>query len=255
MPTRTLSAALLAIALLAGSPAKADEALTVEQIVAKSIEARGGRDAWLAIESAKLSGTTAIGGGPTGTFALWVKRPSKMRFEVEMSGTSLTQAYDGVNGWAILPTSTGRPRPQPLEEDQLQQLRDMADFDGPLLDFKAKGNKVELVGPSDVEGAPAYELEITKPSGQVSRTFLDATSFLPLLDVITVERPEGDLVVDVDYSDYKAVSGVLLAHTLVQSVAGTEASQTISIQAVEPNVDVPDSMFEMPSAAPAQPPG
>ena len=42
------------------------------------------------------------------------------------------------------------------------------------MDYKAKGNTVELMGKEDVEGTPAYKLKVTKKSGNIEYDYLDA---------------------------------------------------------------------------------
>ncbi len=59
-------------------------------------------------------------------------------------------------------------------------MADQADIDGPLVDYKAKGHQVELVGKEKVEGSDAYKLKVTKKDGDVEYYFLDADSYLPV---------------------------------------------------------------------------
>jgi hypothetical protein len=168
-----------------------------------------------------------------------------MRFELDVQGVTEILGYDGERGWTISPLQ-GRPTAEPLPAEQLGQLRDMAEFDGPLVDYRAKGHEVELVGVRELDGVEAYELRLTKGNGDVVVIFVDAGSFLELKQEMTVLGPEGEARVEVALADYRRFDGILYPCTLRQSVEGAPITQTISIETVEPNVEVGDDRFAMP---------
>ena len=87
------------------SPALAEE--TVDEIIAKNIEAKGGKAALDAAEAIRMSGTMAMGGGMEAPFTVETKRPMKMRLEFVFQGMTGVQAYDGEQGWQVIDI-TGR---------------------------------------------------------------------------------------------------------------------------------------------------
>ncbi len=131
----------LALAALAAAPASAQ---TVDEILAKNAAARGGLDKIKAVQTMRLTGTMTVGPGMEAPFVMEQKRPNLMRMEFTLQGMTGIQAFDGKVGWQLMPFS-GRKDPEPMAEDALKQAQEQADFDGPLIDAKAKGNTVELV--------------------------------------------------------------------------------------------------------------
>lgn len=245
--------ALLCLVAFLAVPAGAQD-MTVDDVVAKNIEAKGGQEAWDAIESAKISGKLEMpGGAMTMPMTLYFKRPDKVRVEMEMQGQKIVQAYDGETGWQIMPLM-GKAEPQKMSEAEVKQVKRQADFEGPLVDWKEKGHTVELVGKTEVDGTPAWQLDVTLESGEKTTMYLDADHFVEFKTVGTAETPGGTLEIEAILGDYKEVGGVMLAHSLEMRTAGQPQGATITFDNVTVNPEgVDDSLFTMPEvAAPAE---
>ena len=114
-------------------------AQTADEIIAKSIAARGGLEKIKAVTSVRTTGTMTVGPGIEVPFVMEQKRPNSMRMDITFQGMTIVQAYDGKTGWQINPMQ-GRKDPEPLPEDALRQIDLQADVDGsPLVDYKSKG--------------------------------------------------------------------------------------------------------------------
>src|SRR6185503_9024911 len=140
---------LLGLAVLA-LPGPLASAQTVDEVIAKHLEARGGLEKLKAVKTIRMTGKMTMGPGMEAPISLELKRPSSIRMEFTIQGNVGVQAYDGKNGWAINPFG-GKEDPEPLSADDLKEIEEQADRDGPLVDYKAKGNTVELVGKEKVE--------------------------------------------------------------------------------------------------------
>ena len=73
------------------------------------------------------------------------KRPNKSRTEFTVQGMTGMQAYDGKNAWMVMPFM-GKKDPEAMPAEGTKLVAEESDFDGPLVDWKEKGHKVELVG-------------------------------------------------------------------------------------------------------------
>ena len=47
-----------------------------------------------------------------------------------------------------------------MPAEQVEMIKDQADIDGPLMDYKTKGSTIELVGLEDAGGKKAFHLRI-----------------------------------------------------------------------------------------------
>lgn len=226
----------------------ADSALpSVDEIVQKNTEARGGRDRIRAIQTIKLVGTAQINGNMQAAITLQTKRPDLFRLDLNIGASALVQAFDGTDAWTINPF-TGGGVPQKQTASESRTARENSDMDGPLLDYKAKGSKVELLGVEDVAGNPAYHLRITTKSGMVSNVWIDQKTWHEAKMTQTHQQNGQDLEVTILFSNFKSVNGVSMPFTHEQQIG--RMSMKIEFASAEANVPIDDAIFQMPAAAP-----
>ncbi|GAB4192546.1 MAG: hypothetical protein Tsb002_22310 [Wenzhouxiangellaceae bacterium] len=233
------------LALIASFSVTAQAELTVDEIIANSIETRGGYEAIKAIDSARFTGTANFGGAQAPVQMEWA-RPNKVRMEFEVQGMTIIQSYDGEQGWAIMPL-LGKTEPEPMAEDQLKEIQQQADLDGEFVDYREKGHQIELLGQEEVDGTAAYHLKITRDSGDVAHVYVDDEYFLPFKQVSKTSRQGLEITLSTTIGDYKEVAGVLMPHSFESTVEGAPAGQTIVIDQVETGIDLPAAHFAMPA--------
>ena len=120
-----------------------------------------------------------------------------------------------------------------------------ADFDSVLLDYKAKGTTIELVGTEPINGKPAYHLKITKKNGLVQHYYLDVepgSRSAPRHDVEQDGEQDDDDDRPVELSDGRRSD---MPFTMKQSLNGTPVAE-ITISKWEVNIPVDDDLFKMP---------
>jgi outer membrane lipoprotein-sorting protein len=225
-------------------------AQTVDEIIAKNIEARGGMDKIKAVQSSRATGKMEFGPGMEAPGVFLQKRPDMARLDFTVQGLTATQAYDGKSGWAIMPF-TGKKDPEAMTADDTKQMQEDADIDGPLVDYKAKGHQVELVGKEQVEGTDAYKLKVTLKNGDVKFIYLDADSGLEIKEESKRMIRGTEQETESSFSDYREVSGLMFAFAQQSGIKGSPQAQKLTIEKIELNVPLDDASFKMPVAAPA----
>jgi len=265
--------------------------LSATQIVDKNVAARGGLEAWRAVKTMSLAGKLGAGGnqrstlqvpapGPTAVsakrssqqvvpsrpaeevqlpFLMELARPRKMRFELQFNGQTALQVYDGANGWKLRPF-LGRRVVEPYSQDEMKVASAQADLDGPLVDYAAKGTRIELAGTEKVEGRDTYKIKMTMQSGQVLHVWIDALSFLEAKIEGQPRRLDGtDHPVEVYFRDYRQVDGLeipFVLETKVLPVAKTTTGlrdvpvppERIGIDKVVVNPKFDEALFSKPEA-------
>jgi len=241
--------ALITMAVLFSLPLSAQ---TVDEIIARHIAAQGGLTKLKALQSIRMTGDFETGGMQAG-FTQVYKRPMKMRLDISVQGLTMIQAYDGEKGWQVVPF-TGKKDPEPMTGDDLKNAQEQADLDGPLMDYKKKGNTVELVGKEKTAGKDSYHLKVTLKNGGVRHLYLDAGSFLGLRTVTKTTMRGTEVEIESILGDYKEVDGLMFPFSIEQHPAGNQGpGQKITFKKIEPNVPVEDAIFKMPAVpAPAQ---
>jgi outer membrane lipoprotein-sorting protein len=227
--------------------AAAAGAETADDVIAKFVAARGGLEKIKAIQSLDMT-IKANEQGVEFPGKLEWKRPDRMRIEMTIQGKTMVQAYDGKTAWAVMPF-LGSPDPQVMAADDAKDVIEQADMDGPLVDYKAKGNAVELVGKDDVDGAPAWKLKLTLKNGDVSYVYIDTETGLNVKETSKRKQQGSEIEIDSYLTNFKPVEGVLFPFAIENKVQGKSMGQ-FTIDSVKANVPFDDKMFVMPAAAP-----
>jgi len=247
--------------------------LTAAQIVDKNVAARGGLEAWRRVKSMRLTGKIDVGtlrkpivggmpkeqyreqlraaaaqGGEAGKvvqvpFLMELERPRKSRLEMEVVGTTAIQVYDGERGWKLRPY-LNRKDVEAYTEDELKVAAQQQELDGPLIDYAAKGNKVELAGIEQVEGRNDYKLKVTLKSGTVRYVWIDAQTFLDS----KIDGPPRMLdrkphAVATYFREYKSVDNLLVPYVLETKVDRVRDSQKITVEKVTFNPSLTEARF------------
>ena len=258
--------------------------LSASDIVSKNVAARGGLQAWRSVHAMKWTGKLGVGGNQRATistplpekkgtalpadprpkdevqlpFAMEMQRPHKVRYELQFSGQTAIQAYDGVNGWKLRPY-LNRLEVESFTQQELKASSLQSDLDGPLVDYAAKGTRIELEGMEKVDNRDAYKLKLTMKDGHSIHEWIDAGTYLESKIEGQPRRLDGvEHPVEVYYSDYRPVNGLqipfiletrVLPVTHATSSAGSSAIpvERIVLNKVEVNPILEESLFSKPN--------
>jgi hypothetical protein len=260
------------------------------QIVEKNVAARGGLQAWRSVQTMSFSGKMGAGGNQRATiaplpantmgnkqpivpqrpvdevqlpFVMELKRPRMQRVELQFNGQTAIQVYDGANGWKLRPF-LNRREVEPFTPEELKKASTQADLDGLLVDYAAKGTRVELVGTEKVEDRDTYKLKLTLKDGTSMHVWVDAQTFLETKIEGQPRRLDGvDHPVEIYFRDYRPVNGLqipFLLETRVLPVAHAAGSpfkdtpvppEKAIIEKVVVNPPLDASLFSKPAAGAA----
>src|SRR5438874_1449603 len=239
-----LPALLLAVAMSAAATP-----MTVDEIVARHLEARGGAQKLAAVQNIKVSGKAFFGGDDftsTAEFAQVRKRANQIRTEVTLQGLTRIDAYDGQQSWSVDPFQ-GRKDPFRTTADEARGLAQDADLDGALIGWPEKGNQVSYLGTEDVDGTPAHKLRIALKDGDVQYVYLDPDYFLEIRRVSERLVRGSERVTETDYGAYAQVNGVWFPTSVESGRKGAPKTQRFTLDSVEVNVPVEDGIFRFPA--------
>ncbi len=223
------------------------QAQTAEELVNKNIQAKGGLEKIKAITSMRMTGKFEGGGGFTAKVSQENKRPNLVRETFSLQGMTAISAYDGTTGWQIQPFG-GHKDPELMGEDDLRDLLLDADFDGPLVDYKEKGNTVEYLGHDIVDGDDALRLKVTLKNGDILYYFFDPDTGLEIRKELQ-QFIRGSIREKVfELGSYKAVNGVMYPFSISQGSRNNPREQTTTVEKMEVNVPIPDSDFALPAS-------
>lgn len=260
---------LLALAIspaIGANTAPAATRPSAAEIVERNVAARGGLQAWRSVQALSMTGKMDAGGNTRPTlavpgakappeaakrpkaqvqlpFVMELKRPRKVRVEVKFQGQTAIQVYDGTDGWKLRPF-LNRHEVEPYSAEEMKAAALQADLDGPLVDYTAKGTKVELEGAERVEDRDTYRLKLTAKNGNVQHVWVDAHTFLEAKIEGVPRRLDGKYhPVETYLRDFRTVDGLKVPYVLETAVQGVPQREKIEIEKVVVNPKLDDSLF------------
>jgi hypothetical protein len=192
-----------------------------------------------------MTGRAIAGPGRDAIVRREIARPGRIRTEFVFQGTTGVYAWDGSAGWRVSPLDGGF-EPEPLPAEDAAAAVEQTDIEGPLVDWKAKGHAVELVGKEALPGGPAYRLKVTLKSGPVRHVWVDAASGLVVRTLSTRPVRGHEVALETVFGDYRETGGVAFARSIETGVAGRPRRLRIAVETVEVNPVLDDSRFRMP---------
>jgi hypothetical protein len=244
--------------------------LTAAQIVEKNVDARGGLSYWRAVHTLEMKGKMDAGGNrrdalvaPTGgkkgiqmpprpaeqvqlPFVMELERGRKKRLEIQFNGQTAIQVYNGTQGWKLRPFLNRHEVENYTPEESKSAATD-ADLDGLLIDYAAKGEKVELAGVESVESRSAYKLKVTDKNGYARHVWVDAESFLEVKVEGNPRRLDGKYHPVATYlRDYRSVNVLKMPYLEETAVDGVKDREKIVIEEIVSNPKLDESRFAMP---------
>ena len=247
---------LAALTTLIAAPASAQ---TVDDIIAKHIQARGGYDKIKAIQTIKITRTVATPFSSV-TVVTYRKRPDLLRIEQTPKGqpAAIPRGINATGAWDII---QGKPAMRP-EKAAIEGREFDADIDGPLVDWKQKGHVVTLVGREPIAGNEAYKLKVVTKGGSERFIFIDAKTFMETAQSGKWMTPQvnpktKELVSNEStwiFSDFRDVNGVKFPFSIDEDriapipipIATSFATFT---EKIEVNVPVDEAMFSPPTGS------
>ncbi len=202
-----------------------------------------GQEKYNSIKSVEIKGKSIAQGMET-EFVIKQMRPDKFYLEVDIQGAKMKQAYDGATAWYIAPW-TGSLDPVEMSGVQLKSMKQQADFDGMLVNYKDKGYETEFIGKEDLEGSPVYKIKQSNKDGDIFYHFIDTDNYVNLKTSSIVKMGESQVESETYYSNYKDQDGVLMPFSMETKMNGQTVSQ-MNIDTVKFDIDIDSALFKMP---------
>jgi hypothetical protein len=226
-------------------------AQTADELIAKNIAAKGGLEKIQAIQTVRMIGRLDAGGFKAAV-GQENKRPSQVRETLSLQGMTRILAYDGATGWQVRPFG-GKKDPQLMGEDDLRLLLLDADIDGPLVNYKQKGNAVEYLGVDQVDGDDAYKLKVTLKGGDIIYYYLDPETSLEIRKEYQVMVRGSVREFAQDLGSYKPVAGVMFPFSVASGPKGRPDDwATTTYDKIEVNVPLDEAQFAVPASLKAE---
>lgn len=234
---------LIAITIILGNTVFAQKAKkpklpTAKVIIQNYLKAVGGNAAIQKQTTKYMKGTIEMSPmGIKGTSETWMAAPNKMLSKANIAGIGeIIEAFDGTKGWSSNPIQGSRMK----EGEELLQTKILSDFYGDI-NFEKNYPKMQVKGIEKLGNKEVYVV-IATPQDLPSETFyFDKKSGLLLKRDATYISPEGKMITETTFDDYRDVDGIKLAF---KSVTKNPQFEIITIiTEIKHGVKIDDSIF------------
>lgn len=233
----------IALGLIGSAAVFMVQAQTVDEIINKNIEARGGKDKINSIQTISLESSVEVMGNDA-TSSTYIVNGKGYKNTLNFNGQQIIQCVTDKGAWSLNPLM-GQTKPTALSGDQAKAAQSQLDIAGPLMDYAAKGNKVELAGKENVNNAAAYKLKVTTKDNMQLMLYIDSVSYN--LVKLTSDMNIGGQQVEttIGFSDYrKTDNGFVFAYA--QQLILPQVTLNITHSKVDINKPIDPSVFDMP---------
>lgn len=213
-------------------------AQTADEIVNKHIEAIGGKEKVSSIKSIYSESTMQVMGNEAPSIT-YILNGKGYKNEVDFGGQKIIQVYTDKGGWAVNPAA-GMAEPAAMPEEQYKIGRNQIFVGGPLVDYQAKGNKVELAG----KDGELFKLKVTA-DGKESFIFIDPATYYITKTTSKIDAQGQEMEMTAKYTDYKKTDYGFVMPQTVELDFGQFAF-SVKVNKIEVNKDIDPKIFEMP---------
>jgi hypothetical protein len=224
---RTLTTALSSILFLSTMAQK-----TADEVVAKLIDAMGGKEKLQSIKTVKRIGYLEQGGQKI-PFNYYCIHSKAERTEISFNGLTYYQVVTKDSGYNFNPFQ-GMQTPERMTAEDVKQAQDELDQQSVLLDYASKGHTVELLDREDVDGVDAIQLKINLASGKTLFYYIDPDNYYIIRIKIKGRSNGQEFTNTADYYNFKKnKDGILFAYT----------QDNITFEDIEVNGTIDEKIF------------
>jgi hypothetical protein len=217
-------------------------AQTADEIIAKHIDAIGGKDKIAQVNSIYAESATEVMGNQASS-KTYIVNGKGYRTESDFGGQNFVQVVTDKGGWMINPFA-GAPEPTALPDQAFQMGADQIFVIDPLLNYAANGGKVELAGQEKVGDVNAYKLKYTNKYNIENFYYIDSATGYVVQSVQKGNSMGQEVTVTVSYSNYQKTDfGVVLPYKTHVDMG--QFALDITTNKFEINKDIDPKVFEM----------
>ena len=207
-------------------------AQSAEEIVARHVAALGGKEKLQSIHSVYAEGVAVMQNGGEIDSKNWKVQGKLYRQEISLPMGNVVVIVTPTQGWSSNPRDGGAFKA--MSDEQVKSLQPQLEAAGPLADYAAKGDKVELLGKDTINGNECYKIKLSFPSGQYITYYIDTKTYYILRETRKGGgmmggggggRRPGDGEFNIDFSDYqKTADGYVFPYTIIAGGFGARTS-------------------------------
>lgn len=213
-------------------------AQTTDEIIAKHIEAIGGKDNWAKIKSLRTEGTIKAQGAEIKIISTQIDKKAS-RTDIALMGMNGYNILTTTEGWQFMPFQ-GQTKPEPMTADDVKTGQDELDIQDEFITYKQLGKKIENLGKDDVDGTECFKIKMIDKDGKETTYYLDPSNYFVIKETAKIKANGKEMENSSTYSNYKKTeNGVFIA----MNIGGGFGDMEITKIEINPKID--ESIFKI----------
>jgi hypothetical protein len=211
-------------------------AQTIEEIVAKNIEALGGSKKLSSIRTMQMEGTMQIMGSEV-KIKVTKSHLIGVRLDIQMGGKQGYQINTASKGWDYMPFN-GQTVPEAWPEERVKNAIGNLDIQGIFFNYKSRGLQLELIGKENIDTILCYKIKAISPAGAISTYYVDThTNFIIKTSTIKGFQGEESEVASFFSNFKKTADGFIFPFTTLTPTG------EINYQLIQVNIPIDEKIF------------
>jgi hypothetical protein len=233
----------IALSFLAVGSFLAVNAQTADEVIAKHLQAIGGKEKLLALKSSVSEATMSAQGADI-AIKIYQTHNKAQRTNINVMNMDNYIIQTVTEGWSYMPIQ-GQTKPEAMPAEVVKENVDFLDLQSPLLNYKEKGHQVELVGKEDVEGVECYKLKAKMKRGADYTVFIDPANYYVIKAIIKSKASGKEVEQTQTFSNYKKLDN---GYVFPFAMTGFGPGE-VKISKIEVNVPIDEKMFQLTPAS------
>ncbi len=236
----------IAVPTMDAPEATEDDMAMGRELLDRSVEALGGREAFASVQAIKQTGTLTII-RPMGEMSIDIESlvsfPDMARSIMQTPMGDIQMLLNGEQAWMIGPMGNAQPAP-PQQRDSMREeiWRNLVFLYGRVSE---EGLQVQHLGQEEIDGKAVEALLITPPGFSPFRLYLDAETMMPVKKAGQSMTQQGPVETESMMSDYRDVDGIKLPFKETRTENGQPSGEAVT-QTIEINPEIPPDTFAAP---------
>ncbi len=234
------------LTMLAVSFAAAADLPSGESLLDRYIEKSGGAEAYAKAKNMSMSGTVEMEGrNISGTVTIF-EEGEKSYTAMDFPGIGkVEEGYDGETAWE----DSALEGPRILDGDEKASAKRAATL-ALITSWRKVYKDAHTSGAADVDGKPAWKVEMTPNEGKPETFFFDRDSGLLVRISAVLSTALGDIATEATMSDFRPVDGILTPFAITEKAMSQNIVMHFSKIAY--NADIPANRFDLPNSVKAK---
>jgi hypothetical protein len=229
--------ALLAITASLSLPADMPSG---ESLLQRYIDKSGGAEAYAKAKNMAMSGTVEMPAqNISGTVSIF-EEGEKSYTAMDFAGIGKIEGgFDGETAWE----NSALQGPRVLEGDEKVDAKRAATL-SLITAWHDVYKEARTVGPEDIDGKPAWKVEMTPKEGKPETFYFDRDSGLLVRISAVHSTPLGNIAAESTMSDFRPVDGILTPFVLTEKAMSQNI--VMRFRNISYNVALPKDRFDLP---------